>query len=1096
MKTIINIVWMPFRRLTESNLKLLAILALAGVLPSLGFAQDSITVADPSFEQDFNPVWPHYLTALPFGGGWNVSTLAIGNNDTNGPFWDNGAAVDSTYVGFVQNDGLMGQPLSGFQVGETYWIQFFANARIDTDTPDVAVFMSASTLGGGALISGINITPVGGAAGLGNAFKLINVLFTAATNQGDLNILKTAHVSSATNNGSSATLLLDGVSIIRRSANDVVIANPSFEASGTGQTSPGLVNDAVAGWTTTHPGLRINQSSGPLADNGTIPDGGNVLGLVSGAGVSQTLNGLNPGQNYQLSLFLNAHSATANPLAAVRIGGHTAYSGTVAAVGGSNPYTFLTYNFTASATTAILTISNATPMATDTTLLVDNVRVIKQSESIPVANPSFEQGYNPVFPGYLGSIPGWATSSAGLGINDAVSGPFWDNGATVDSTYVAFVQSGGLLGQVNSGFQVGETYWIQFFANARAAEVDTPDITVYESASTAGGAPLVSGLNITSVGAYATQGTGNPFHFINVPFTAAATNGALNIAKSEHSSGGSTLLLDGFSIIRRTPNDIVIANPSFEASGTGQPGVGVVGAVAGWTHFGVNPPIINQAGGPYLDNGTVPDGNNVLILQDSSGYSQILHGLTPGQSYRLTLFLNSRITSEPAPATALVTIDGKTAFNGLVSPVGIGNAFHFISYDFTASAANVTLSFANQFVTNSTLFVDDVRVFAPVHFAPVLNSEPSGKTRYTGGTVTFAASVDGFPTPKLQWKLNASNIAGATNQTLTLTNLQLADAGNYTLYATNSAGSTNTVAAALTVLPVSQYAATVIANSPMGYWRFSDGGGTNAFDYAGDNTAYDPYGLALQAGPRSPAYPGFESTNPAPFLDGSSQGYASAVSLFNNRSNFTLMGWFNIDPSQYPFSFDPFTHPEGRASLFGQEWAAEFGFVEGNLLYFWSMGISQTIYVTNGFEAGQWNFVAAVSDAAANTTTVYLNGAAAGTASACPGATNSYLFSIGKNVAYYPSGGYDNAFFPGSLDEVAAFDHALPASAIQGIYEAGLSFRISLTPQVGGLQVSWPVGHLESATNVTGPWGTVPGAVSPLSVTPNAIRKFYRAVNP
>ena len=113
-----------------------------------------------------------------------------------------------------------------------------------------------------------------------------------------------------------------------------------------------------------------------------------------------------------------------------------------------------------------------------------------------------------------------------------------------------------------------------------------------------------------------------------------------------------------------------------------------------------------------------------------------------------------------------------------------------------------------------------------------------------------------------------------------------------------------------------------------------------------------------------------------------------------------------------------------------------------------------------------------------------------------PWGTNSYLFSIGKNVAYYPSGGYDNAFFPGSLDEVAAFDHALSASAIQAIYKASSSFSISIKPQGGGLQVIWPVGRLLSATNVNGPWTTNTGAVSPLSVTPTAARMFYRAFKP
>jgi hypothetical protein len=232
-------------------------------------------------------------------------------------------------------------------------------------------------------------------------------------------------------------------------------------------------------------------------------------------------------------------------------------------------------------------------------------------------------------------------------------------------------------------------------------------------------------------------------------------------------------------------------------------------------------------------------------------------------------------------------------------------------------------------------------------------------------------------------------------------------------------------------------------------------------------------------------------------MDGATQGYASTVSLFNSLNNFTLMGWFNINPAQYPFENDPFTTPNGTSSLFGQEGAAELGFQQTDLLYFYAAGISHTILVTNGFSAGQWNFVAVVSDTNAHTTTLYLNGAVAGTASACPGTINSYLFSIGKNVADPLAEGYDNGFFPGSIDEVATFNYALSASAITAIYKSSLNFSISITPQTNGYQVTWPVGQLQSATNVNGPWQNVPGAVSPLNVTNSGTTNtFYRAVNP
>jgi hypothetical protein len=1139
-------------------------------------AGDSINVTNPSFEQGYNPTWPHYATNLPMAG-WNASTLGIGINDSTGPFWDNGNLVDSTYAGFIQADGLMGQSQTGFAVGQTYWLQLFANARTGTDTPDMTVYHSASTAGGAALLSYQNIVP----AGMGNPFFLINIPFTAAAASGDLNILKTAH----NGGGGAATLVLDGISIIARATNDIVIANPSFEASGTGQAGVGVVG-AVAGWD--HFGINppiINQAGGPYLDNGTVPDGNNVLVLQNDSGYSQTLHGLTPGQIYRLTLYLNSRNGTP-ATALVTIDGQTAFNGLVSQVGGSNPYHFISYDFTASA--ADVTLSFANQNVDPSTLFVDNLRVylLEQTpptvlnqpvnatnyvggtlalvavidgfpaprvqwkhegvavagatnqtltlnalqfadagsyvlyatngagwtnttaamvtvlptppDSIAVANPSFEDSSvtNTAFPHY-GVAASWAASAAGVGVNDS-TGPFWDNGLLPDTAQVAFMQHDGIMGQHQTGFQPGKLYWIQVFANARV-DADTPDLSVYHSASSLGGAPLLVNQNIAPVGA------GNPFVFVNVPFTAAATAGDFNFQKlahggpSDNNGGLATLVLDGISIIRRTTNDIVIANPSFEASGTNQTFPGAVLAAAGWDHSGTAPVIINQAGGPYLDNGTIPDGNNVLVLQDSSTVSQTLHGLTPSQTYRLTLYVNSR-SAEPAPATALITIDGNTALNGVVSQVGGNNPYHLITYDFEASSADVVLSIGNQFVEHSSLLVDNVRVFALVPTAPSVSLQPIGGTRWEGATITLSAAVDGFPAPQLQWKHGGVNVANGTAASLTLSALRLADAGSYVLYATNAAGWTASSAATVSVLAApaaGTYASMVFSNSPMGYWRFSDGGGTNAYDYAGGNDAFDATGLPLQAGPRPPAFPGFESTNTAPFLNGTNNGSASSAKLFNGLSAFTLMGWFKIDPSQYPI-VDTGTggaHPQGRASLFGQEWTAELGFYQGTNLYFYSQGISSTLMVNTGFTPGQWCFVAAVSDPAAGTTTLYLNGVVAGTADACPGTVQPYLFSIGKNVSYFP----EAAFFPGSIDEVAAFDHALPASTIQNIYLKGYpgANTLSIGKSGNNLELAWSFGRLVSSTNLlTGPWLPVAGAISPQLVAPSSVPRFYRTVIP
>lgn len=396
-----------------------------------------------------------------------------------------------------------------------------------------------------------------------------------------------------------------------------------------------------------------------------------------------------------------------------------------------------------------------------------------QKDSITLANPSFEQGYNATYPGYLTTIPGWTIYPAPLpGIND-VTGPFWDNGGPVDRAHVGFMQWDGIFQQTLSGFQVGETYWIQFYANARSAlaESDTPDVTVVETASTLGGSPLVSGVNITPVDEYGTAGNGTPFTLVTVPFTAVTTSGNLRIQKTSHSgsdSGNACLLVDGFSVIRRTPNDVIIGNPSFEASGTNAAYPGTVSRVAGWT--GVGELEINQQNGPFADNGAVPDGDNVLVIHRTGGVSQTLHGLVPGEKYQLSLYLNARSQggdSGSSDPTAVVQVGGNLVYSNVVSPVGGQNFYQRVSRSFTAGTANSTLIISNSTPasTDSALLVDNVRVISFAVAAPTINSgtmlaNGSFQVNFSGsaGQPFRVLSADSLIIPAATWSvLNNGN---------------------------------------------------------------------------------------------------------------------------------------------------------------------------------------------------------------------------------------------------------------------------------------------------------------------------------------------------
>ena len=324
--------------------------------------------------------------------------------------------------------------------------------------------------------------------------------------------------------------------------------------------------------------------------------------------------------------------------------------------------------------------------------------------SITVQNPSFQAQDFPNFPGYLGganpsSITGWgATGGAGINGSDIGAGsPFADNGAVPDGTRVAFIQGAGSLSQTVTGLTAGKQYWLQGYFNARGP-----------GASPAGSMPALGvtfgGTQILAPQPIAAVGGGNPYQKINMAFTAAATSGEMLISSAPFVGGDVALVIDGITLIQRDAGEVVIFNPSFEASGTGLSFPGYLPNIAGWnrtTGAGGNS-AINTAGGPF-SNGFLPEGGNHAVLQNTASLSQQLSGVVIGNSYRLTLDYYGRDGTAP---TGLITIDGKTALSGLIPNSG-GQLS--LSYDFVAASSNPTLSIANLGVgADSSLLFDKI----------------------------------------------------------------------------------------------------------------------------------------------------------------------------------------------------------------------------------------------------------------------------------------------------------------------------------------------------------------------------------------------------
>ena len=127
--------------------------------------------------------------------------------------------------------------------------------------------------------------------------------------------------------------------------------------------------------------------------------------------------------------------------------------------------------------------------------------------------------------------------------------------------------------------------------------------------------------------------------------------------------------------------------------------------------------------------------------------------------------------------------------------------------------------------------------------APAIVSPPVHNYAYSGTTVLLNAGVAGAPPLSYQWSLDGTDLDGATNATLALTNVEPGDSGVYSWVATNLLGAVSNVASVLTVsnsAPIvliqpgnwasplgsnATFSVTVDGSPPFAYqWQF---GGTN-----------------------------------------------------------------------------------------------------------------------------------------------------------------------------------------------------------------------------------------------------------------------------
>ncbi len=131
-----------------------------------------------------------------------------------------------------------------------------------------------------------------------------------------------------------------------------------------------------------------------------------------------------------------------------------------------------------------------------------------------------------------------------------------------------------------------------------------------------------------------------------------------------------------------------------------------------------------------------------------------------------------------------------------------------VQYDGSAGGGKVVyFGFPFETITSATrrnnYLANVLAFFAPD--PPAITGQPQSQAVKLGADVTFAVTNTGTTPFSYQWRLNTTNLAGATNASFLRTNAQPADAGNYSVSITNVAGAVTSSNALLTVnlpLPV------------------------------------------------------------------------------------------------------------------------------------------------------------------------------------------------------------------------------------------------------------------------------------------------------
>lgn len=199
-----------------------------------------------------------------------------------------------------------------------------------------------------------------------------------------------------------------------------------------------------------------------------------------------------------------------------------------------------------------------------------------------------------------------------------------------------------------------------------------------------------------------------------------------------------------------------------------------------------------RAGGGSYYGGTYNSTNNGASASGGQQTTNWTHLVSTYDGTNWNLYVNTKLVGQGADSIGAINFSDPWAI-GTGSADGFsrffaGNICQVALYTSALSPAQVLNHFYYGYLNA-----------APGVSKPIIVTQPQSQPSYVGGSATFSVTAVSGPAMTNQWYFGSTPLTGQTNSTLTLTNLQLASAGNYSVVVGNANGTTNSAPATLTV---------------------------------------------------------------------------------------------------------------------------------------------------------------------------------------------------------------------------------------------------------------------------------------------------------